>query len=156
VTCDNWISFCALIIRRKRTGFLSLFKNCGINQQPPRFLLVLPHYAQNMHSRNTTLSSIDEKLAIDSHLTSSPIAENTQYPGFRNTTSPSGDDVSSTSEYDEPTVPPNHQHRTLILCFDGTGKVSYTMSNFVTNLKPTGDQFDDDVWAFFYALSYDY
>ena len=130
-------------------------KTCGINQQPPRFL-VLPYYAQNMHSRNTTLSSIDEKLAIDSHLTSSPIAENTQYPGFRKTTSPSGDDVSSTSEYDEPTVPPNHQHRTLILCFDGTGKVCYTMSNFVTNLKPTGDQFDDDVGAFFYAFSYDH
>ncbi|KAF8167168.1 hypothetical protein B0H34DRAFT_791932 [Crassisporium funariophilum] len=74
------------------------------------------------------MSSLNEKsLTIDSHFTRTPSQD--QYPGFpkmASPTSPSGD--GSSSEYSsEPTIPPNHSHRTLVLCFDGTG-----------------DQFDDD------------
>ncbi|KIM38234.1 hypothetical protein M413DRAFT_30356 [Hebeloma cylindrosporum] len=53
-----------------------------------------------------------------------------QYPGFPKALSP-GASTSDESEDPprplEPTVPPNHDHRTLVLCFDGTG-----------------DQFDED------------
>ncbi|KAF8873256.1 hypothetical protein CPB84DRAFT_1854095 [Gymnopilus junonius] len=53
-----------------------------------------------------------------------------QFPDFPVVSSPtsalSGSSTNS-SELQEPTIPPNHKHRTLVLCFDGTG-----------------DQFDDD------------
>ena len=42
------------------------------------------------------------------------------YPGFMKTTSPSGE---SESEFED-TIPPTNAHRTLVLCFDGTGKSS--------------------------------
>ncbi|KAF9528165.1 hypothetical protein CPB83DRAFT_855015 [Crepidotus variabilis] len=77
------------------------------------------------HNRTSTMSSIDEKgLTIDSKFTQSPMDDS--FPGFPKARSLAG--AGSTSSDDiEPTVPPSHRHRTLVLCFDGTG-----------------DQFDDD------------
>ncbi|KDR86028.1 hypothetical protein GALMADRAFT_399158 [Galerina marginata CBS 339.88] len=78
------------------------------------------------HNRSVTISSMtDNTLSVDSRFTQD------QYPGFPKVSSPSGagsDESSSGSEVPlEPTIPPDHKHRTVILCFDGTG-----------------DQFDDD------------
>jgi len=76
------------------------------------------------HIRPGTLSSTNEKtLSVDSQSSRSPILD--PYLGFEKVTSPGGD--SEASQFIEPTVPPSHNHRTLVLCFDGTG-----------------DQFDDD------------
>ncbi|KAG6840745.1 hypothetical protein C0991_004654 [Blastosporella zonata] len=54
-----------------------------------------------------------------------------QYSGFTKTTSPASarsDSLASSNDYDDDDIiPPQHAHRTLVLCFDGTG-----------------DQFDED------------
>ncbi|KAH9486042.1 hypothetical protein JR316_0000106 [Psilocybe cubensis] len=76
-----------------------------------------------MHTRarSKTMTSIDEKaLSTDSSISD-------QYPGFPKTTSPRAEGDSGFYDKLEPTIPPTHKHRTVILCFDGTG-----------------DQFDDD------------
>ncbi|KAF9055647.1 hypothetical protein BJ165DRAFT_1412195 [Panaeolus papilionaceus] len=49
------------------------------------------------------------------------------YANFEKTLSPFSDSSSDDTRAPEATIPPNHSHRTLVLCFDGTG-----------------DQFDDD------------
>ncbi|KAF8079272.1 hypothetical protein FPV67DRAFT_1691876 [Lyophyllum atratum] len=50
-----------------------------------------------------------------------------EYPGFAKTTSPGGESEADSFDEDDDIIPPTHRHRTLILCFDGTG-----------------DQFDED------------
>jgi len=69
-------------------------------------------------------------------------------------TSPTSD---SSEVNDAESVPPTHKHRTLILCFDGTGKILCCLSAhplvIVSELTEcwspffglSGDQFDDDV-----------
>ncbi|PPR06254.1 hypothetical protein CVT24_000926 [Panaeolus cyanescens] len=68
--------------------------------------------ARQMHQRSSTLQSTT---SVD------------PYAGFEKTLSPFSDSSSDDTRSPEATIPPNHSHRTLILCFDGTG-----------------DQFDDD------------
>ncbi|KJA19221.1 hypothetical protein HYPSUDRAFT_143965 [Hypholoma sublateritium FD-334 SS-4] len=75
------------------------------------------------------MSSIDEKsLIVNSEFdvqTDSPIDH---YPGFPKTVSPRAATSDRSSDtIHEATIPPHNSHRTVILCFDGTG-----------------DQFDDD------------
>jgi len=60
-----------------------------------------------------------KSLAIDSRISY-------EYPGFTKTTSPGGESEAESFD-DDDIVPPTHEHRTLVLCFDGTG-----------------DQFDED------------
>ena len=48
-----------------------------------------------------------------------------------------------TSRAAEPFVPPQHSHRSLVLCFDGTGK--NTTHHHTYSDSTLGDQFDDDV-----------
>jgi hypothetical protein len=72
------------------------------------------------HTRNETLSSIDEKLLIgDSQFTQSPSDVSFPLGPLKSPSEESAD--SSDSQYTEPTIPPNHRRRTLVLCFDGTG-----------------------------------
>ncbi|KAK0209162.1 hypothetical protein DFS33DRAFT_1308021 [Desarmillaria ectypa] len=44
-----------------------------------------------------------------------------EYPGFQKVTSPNGDSDSFQGFALEETIPPHHENRTLVLCFDGTG-----------------------------------
>jgi len=46
---------------------------------------------------------------------------------------------------DSESVPPTHKNRTLILCFDGTGKVCSRIHCLKLISYLSGDQFDDDV-----------
>jgi len=46
---------------------------------------------------------------------------------------------------DSESVPPTHKHRTLILCFDGTGKIYSLIRCLKLMSYFSGDQFDDDV-----------
>ena len=74
------------------------------------------------HKRELTVSSIDEKGdVIDSAYGASPAYDS--FPGFPKVRSPAADSTgySVSSDELEPTVPPDHRHRTLVLCFDGTG-----------------------------------
>jgi uncharacterized protein (DUF2235 family) len=76
------------------------------------------------HDRPATApSSNEKKLSIDSRSPTTLV--NDVYLNRPRVTTPECD--SQTSRLIEPTVPPSHDHRTLVLCFDGTG-----------------DQFDDD------------
>ncbi|KAJ3511638.1 hypothetical protein NLJ89_g3982 [Agrocybe chaxingu] len=79
-------------------------------------------------ARSATLTSIDEKVVIEASIAQSPLRDS----GFTDSSFPESRSptrgYSTDSTFDpETTVPPNHRHRTLVLCFDGTG-----------------DQFDDD------------
>ncbi|KAF8650269.1 hypothetical protein AX16_005323 [Volvariella volvacea WC 439] len=73
--------------------------------------------AISRHDRNSTSDTVKSDYA-------SPDTD--PYPEFPKVTSPSTPNGNATQE-DSDTVPPTHKHRTLVLCFDGTG-----------------DQFDDD------------
>lgn len=77
--------------------------------------------------QRTNSISFSEKVSGDWHLSQSPSQES--YPGPGMPASPNeGSSGDSDSEYPkDPIVPPSHSHRTMVLCFDGTG-----------------DQFDDD------------
>jgi hypothetical protein len=104
------------------------------------------------HTRNETLSSSDEKLLIGaSQFTRSPSDVSFPHGPLKSPSRESAD--SSDSQYTEPTIPPNHRHRTLVLCFDGTGNGSCSFESshtFLTISPCPGDQFDDDVGHFFY------
>jgi len=70
------------------------------------------------HTPNSAMSQHEKTLTIDSSILQD------QYPGFLETLSPGGntsDDSGGPLRPLERTVPPHHEHRTLILCFDGTG-----------------------------------
>lgn len=57
----------------------------------------------------------------EKHLTvsSTATAMGDAYPGFPKVASPGAESESDFGDTDS--VPPTHKHRTLILCFDGTG-----------------------------------
>ena len=89
---------------------------------PPCFFFFLPpqRIMSPQHKRSGTLSSTNEKaMTINSDCLD-------EYPGFPKVASPGiissrEDSTSSHFEDLEPTIPPTHKHRTVILCFDGTG-----------------------------------
>jgi hypothetical protein len=97
------------------------------------------------------MSSIEEKGPILNCEADSPVTSDTRpgsdyFSGFPTTLSPrSASGTTNDSSLPE-TVPPHHAHRTLVLCFDGTGALLHDtqMLIFMTFL-PAGDQFDDDV-----------
>ncbi|KAG6919079.1 hypothetical protein DXG01_009332 [Tephrocybe rancida] len=61
-------------------------------------------------------------------LTFKPPSPKDEYPSFTKTTSPGNSDSNESLDYHyDDIIPPRHMHRTLVLCFDGTG-----------------DQFDED------------
>jgi hypothetical protein len=80
--------------------------------------------------QRTSSISFSEKVSGDWHLSQSPGQES--YPGPGLPASPneesSGD---SDSEYPkDPIVPPSHSHRTVVLCFDGTGGLLVSTQRF--------------------------
>ncbi|TFK66192.1 hypothetical protein BDN72DRAFT_871607 [Pluteus cervinus] len=70
-------------------------------------------------------SQTDRNLAIDLGKSSESGSESDPYPGFPKVGSPQRSEFNHHSA--DEVIPPSHEHRTLVLCFDGTG-----------------DQFDDD------------
>lgn len=70
-------------------------------------------------SNETQPSAYTNSLTIDSVTA----AHSDEYPGFVKTTSPQAykGDTDSDSFGDDDIIPPTHAHRTLVLCFDGTG-----------------------------------
>ena len=76
------------------------------------------------HSPNSkTMSEFEKTVTIDSSILPG------QYSRFPETLSPGGNTSDESGGSPRPldrTVPPNHEHRTLILCFDGTGMWAFT------------------------------
>lgn len=68
------------------------------------------------------MSSPDKRLTINhKNLTIDSKADD-QYADFTKTTSPGGgSDTIMSFESNDDIIPPTHRHRTLVLCFDGTG-----------------------------------
>lgn len=73
--------------------------------------------------RNPTLTSIDEKtLTVNSEFDVQTDSTIDHYPGFPKTVSPRATTSDRSSDtIHEATIPPHNSHRTVILCFDGTG-----------------------------------
>ena len=69
-----------------------------------------------------TLYPVKEK-AISTPNSQSPIDDHYPDSEFQKETSPMEESHSSHG-FAEATVPPSHAHRTLVLCFDGTGTTS--------------------------------
>ena len=70
------------------------------------------------HTPNSTTSMNEKTLTLDSSISQD------RYPGFPKTVSPIASTLDESGAAAQPlgsTIPPNHDHRTLILCFDGTG-----------------------------------
>ena len=67
-----------------------------------------------------TMSFVNEKtLCVDTQ--QSPVDD--PYPVFLKVTSPGGE--SQASRLHDAFLPPSHSNRTLVLCFDGTGLLSF-------------------------------
>ena len=66
----------------------------------------------------TQTSGRQKSLTIDS----TTAAPSDEYPGFFKTTSGLKGDTDSDLFYDHDIIPAKHEHRTVVLCFDGTGK----------------------------------
>jgi hypothetical protein len=98
-----------------------------------------------MSANNETQPSAHKKsLTIES----TTAAHCDEYSGFVKTTSPRGlkEDTDSDSFFDDDIIPPTHAHRTLVLCFDGTGKsLSSLNTPPMLTVMSKGDQFDEDV-----------
>ncbi len=72
-----------------------------------------------------TLYPVKEKTTSTSG-SQSPI--DNLYPEFQKAASPMEESQTSNG-FAEATVPPSHAHRTLVLCFDGTGTTSYFLGS---------------------------
>lgn len=68
---------------------------------------------ETQHSNHPKSTTFDSNTATHSD----------EYSGFIKTSSPTAlrADTDSDSFYDDEIIPPTHTHRTLVLCFDGTG-----------------------------------
>jgi len=98
------------------------------------------------HTANPTTFTHEKTLTLDSSISQD------HYPGFPKTFSPGG----NTSDESGPTVPPNHEHRTLVLCFDGTGMWIFIVifrTSYLKRILTLGDQFDDDVRPLLFSRS---
>lgn len=132
------------------TGYSLLFASAMI--QKPNYLV---SKRRPLHSSTTkridpamptlprdSSCSNEKKPTFDFNRTPPNTGSQDPYPGFQKTTSPNAqrssfDSTSLTSEV----VPPFHDHRTLVLCFDGTGMLrsSHNLASIPThpNLQAT-------------------
>ncbi len=81
------------------------------------------------HHRHPTLTSIDEKSLIVNPENDGRIdSAIDHYPGFPKTVSPRTTTSDRSSDtINEATIPPHNNHRTVILCFDGTGTRTFML-----------------------------
>lgn len=93
--------------------------------------------------RSSSLTNGHEKTLT---ISSTATAVGDPYPSSPMVTSPGYD---SFEFGDADSVPPSHRHRTLVLCFDGTGQSPrFRLQPVALTPRfryPLGDQFDDDV-----------
>ncbi len=100
--------------------------------------------------------SIPKPVRVDSSEDRFPEIPNVGSPGRM-----ANDHASFTDEEEDEVIPPNHAHRTLVLCFDGTGEfclsVAFELRDYLrllTGCVTAGDQFDDDVGVSYVVLSW--
>jgi hypothetical protein len=128
------------LLQKRLSCQINLWNVELLQDNPP--LLTLPPMSTNYEPQPSTHQ---KTLTIDS-----ATAHSDEYPGFIKTTSPRGlkTDTDSDSFLDEDIIPPNHTHRTLVLCFDGTGGSVSSLHGgllMIVYLVNKGDQFDEDV-----------
>jgi len=133
--------------QRKRTTF-SVFSSQELRRCQIPFVIPHPRVLPGMPPGPIgMLSSESVKEMTSTPDSQSPIDD--YYPEFQKVTSPIGESHTSHGLV-EATVPPGHTHRTLVLCFDGTGTISRISALWCSSheLLRLGDQFDDDVFSF--------
>ena len=95
--------------------------------------------------RHPTLCSIDEKsLIVNSETDVQTDSVIDHYPGFPKTVSPrTATSDRSSDTINEATIPPHNNHRTVILCFDGTGTWTFRL---ITTLSLWHVCFRRSIW----------